>query len=93
MNDDELWFEQSGDELRDDEYPEEDSYEDDFSETVPCPHCGTDVYEDAVRCPVCENYITRAGPAASWANRPWWWIILGLLGTLAAILVLAGLVR
>ena len=52
-----------------------------------------DVYEDAVRCPVCENYITQGGPAASWADRPWWWVILGLLGTLAAILFLTGLVR
>ena len=26
--------------------------------TVPCPACGADIYDDAVRCPVCGEYIT-----------------------------------
>jgi hypothetical protein len=33
--------------------------EDDLEETVPCPYCGAAVYEDAERCPRCENYISR----------------------------------
>jgi hypothetical protein len=33
--------------------------DDDDDETVPCPHCGAAVYEDAERCPRCENYLSR----------------------------------
>jgi len=76
-------FEGPGDELRDDEYPDED---DDARETEPCPNCGTEVYEDAEQCPHCGEYITHShGPVA---GRPAWWIILGFLGILATILVL-----
>ncbi len=34
---------------------------DDESETVACPHCGADVYEDADRCPRCGEWITAGG--------------------------------
>jgi len=85
VNDD-LWFEESGDELRDDEFPDGDDH-DDLSQTLPCPECGLEVYEDAVRCPHCGNYITH--DTSVWSGRPVWWIALGLLGTLAVILALA----
>jgi predicted nucleic acid-binding Zn ribbon protein len=29
------------------------------SPEVPCPHCGTTITEDHLRCPRCENYITK----------------------------------
>lgn len=86
MPGDDRWFEEPGDELRDDEFPEEDEPDDDLSETVPCPQCGAEVYEDAVRCPACGAYITY--PSSVWSGRPGWWILLGLLGILAVILVL-----
>ena len=35
------------------------SHDDEDDETVPCPYCGAAVYEDAERCPRCENYISR----------------------------------
>jgi endogenous inhibitor of DNA gyrase (YacG/DUF329 family) len=51
---------------RDDrEYP---GPEDD-DETVPCPYCGAEVYEDAERCPHCESYISREDAPA---RKPWW---------------------
>ena len=28
-------------------------------DTVPCPYCGKAVYEDAERCPSCENYLSE----------------------------------
>ena len=87
MPGDELWFDETGDELRDDEFPDEDDFDDDSSLTLPCPQCGTEVYEDALRCPVCENYITHDTNVFS--GRPAWWIVLGLLGILAVIAVLA----
>lgn len=92
MSGDQRWFEEPDDELRDDEFPDPDQdpdlYDDDFSETLPCPQCGNEVYEDAVRCPHCGTYITHGTNV--WSQRPAWWIVLGLLGVLAVILVLAG---
>ena len=60
--------------------------DDDDSETVPCPDCGEDVYEDAERCPACGNYIVHTRPHI-WANRPLWWIVLGACG-IAAVIVM-----
>ena len=84
MPGDDQWFEEPGDELLDDEFPEEDEFDDDLSDTVPCSQCGAEVYEDAVRCPTCGTYITH--DANHWSGRPWWWIILALLGILGLTL-------
>ncbi len=79
-------FEESGDELYDDEYP--DDYDDDGpAETVPCPECGADVYEDAEQCPVCGSYIIHQTNV--FAGRPTWWIVLAVLGVVATIIALA----
>jgi len=39
--------------------------------TEPCPYCGQPVYEDAERCPACENYISQedAPLRQSWTFR------------------------
>ena len=78
----------------DDEFDDGDSDEWDFdddevSEVLPCPNCGAEVYEDALRCPVCGDYITFR--ASVWSGRNWWWIILGILGIAAVVLALSGL--
>ena len=59
---------------------EEDTYgddafeeEDDASQTSVCPECGHDVYEDAERCPHCQNYLSSDGYAT--ARKPLWIII------------------
>ena len=88
---DQRWFDES-DELDDNEYPDEDLEDDDLSETLPCPECGAEVYEDSERCPHCGHYITT-GSGSLWAGRPAWWVLLGLLGIVAvvfALIVLAG---
>ncbi|OHB72868.1 MAG: hypothetical protein A2V70_04460 [Planctomycetes bacterium RBG_13_63_9] len=95
MPDDDLRFEETGDELRDDEFPDDDgdddydddNYDDGPAETLPCGQCGAEIYEDAVRCPACGAYVTHN--ASIWSGRPPWWILLGIL---AAILALAGLI-
>jgi len=79
-------FEEPGDELHDDEYPDPDEFDDDTTETVPCPECGADVYEDAEQCPACGVYITHEHSAL--AGRPGWWIVLAVLGILATVVVL-----
>ena len=88
MSGNDLWFEEPGDELHDEEYPDDD-FDDDYSQTVACPECGTEVYEDAVQCSVCGSHITHHNNVFS--GRPTWWIILALLGILAVVLVFTGL--
>ncbi len=83
---DPLRFEESGDELRDEEYPDC-CNDDDLAETVSCPECGAVVYEDAQQCPVCGTYIIHR--ADVFAGRPAWWIVLAVLGVLAIIVALA----
>jgi hypothetical protein len=89
MTSDNTWFEDADDELTDDEYPDQDSMDDDLSQTAPCTNCGAEIYEDSVRCPVCGTYVT--GDTNPWVGRPKWWILLGVLGVVAAVVALAGL--
>ena len=69
--------------------PELDYWDDETSavEMIPCPNCGCEVYEEALQCPACGEYVTHSTHALS--GRPWWWIILGLIGIGATIYVLA----
>ena len=75
------------DEWSDDDY-DVDSFDDDESETVECPNCGADIYEDVDRCPVCGDFVVHSS-AYVWQNRPTWWVVLGLIGILAVIVALA----
>ncbi len=45
------------------------------------------IYDDAVRCPVCGEYITFA--TSPWQGKPWWWIVVGLLGIGATLYLLS----
>lgn len=76
--------------LEDWEYPDEDPVgEDDETVLIDCPRCGAEIYEDAVQCPICGEYVTRGSQA--WTGRPNWWIALGLLGIIAVIVTLLNL--
>jgi len=81
------WLDESSDPLGDDEYPDDDAWDDESAELMPCPECGADIYEETQRCPHCGSYITLT--SSPLAGRSWWWIALGLLGLLAVILALA----
>jgi hypothetical protein len=64
----------------DDEGPgpaDRDLTDDESTDTARCPHCGAEVYEDADKCPVCGEWILRAGVSPA-RLRPWWWIALAL---------------
>jgi predicted nucleic acid-binding Zn ribbon protein len=72
-------------------YPDDDWDDaDDESDTVPCRSCGEDIYEDAVRCPHCGNYLSDEDAPP---RRHPWWIVIGALAVLAIVAawVLAGL--
>ena len=46
------------------------------SATVECPACGSEVYEDVIRCPVCNEYVTAGGNGI---KMHWRMVALGLL--------------
>jgi hypothetical protein len=50
-------------------------------DTVPCPECHEEVYEESAHCPHCGHYLSV--DTNPWSGRPAWWIVLGLLGMLA----------
>ncbi len=56
---------------------------DDESETIPCPACGTEVYEDSPQCPVCGEYIF--GSTSSTHRWPWWWMVAAVITLVAFI--------
>lgn len=78
----EEWDEGDGD-------PPDGEFEDDSerSETVVCPACGADVYEDAEKCPLCGDWITPqlSGRAAPPLYR---WGAVVLLAVIAALIIL-----
>lgn len=71
----------------DDDVDEDWPDEPEFEETRPCPACGADVYEDSPRCPICGEYITHSR-SSTWAGRPVWYVLLGLLGIIAVVTML-----
>lgn len=54
--------------------------DDDYLTT--CPYCGESIYDDAERCPKCQNYISDEDAPAG--KRPWWFA----LGFLLCLLIL-----
>ncbi len=60
---------------------------DDEPALVDCPECGGAIYEEAEQCPLCGAYVIHR--SSLWTGRSLWWIVLGLLGIAAVILVLA----
>ena len=67
----------------DDDWPEDDGE----SEVVACPNCGADVYEEAEQCPSCGEYIVHG--SSLWDGKPLWWVLLGIAGVIAVIVVLS----
>jgi uncharacterized paraquat-inducible protein A len=57
-------------------------HDDDDDDTAVCPYCGASIYDDAVRCPRCENYLSREDAP----SRQSWWIVLTAI--LCVLLVL-----
>lgn len=71
------------DEWDDNDWPDD---SDDAAETIPCPSCRADIYEDAEQCPHCGDYVQHG--TSAWDDKPVWWVLAGLAGIVAVILVL-----
>lgn len=77
------------DDSHDPDEPFDGDWDDDGEpDTWPCRVCRAEVFEGNPRCPYCGADLTTTGHA--WADRPFWWVVLGLLGILT---VLYGMVR
>lgn len=83
---DESW-DRPEDDLPDDDWNDDDEDDEDEDNTLPCPECGREVYDQADVCPWCGAFIIHSADNP-WAGRSWWWIALGLLGIAAVIYVL-----
>jgi hypothetical protein len=81
------WFDDPTDSLSDHEFPDEDDPREGPSETLPCPECGAEVYEESPQCPHCGSYVVFS--THPFHGRSWWWIGLGILGIFAVIVILA----
>lgn len=66
------------------EDPDESDLDDDAdsSDTLSCPRCGRDVYEDAQRCPYCGHYVTMD---TVWYRKARWFIVAAVLALLAVL--------
>lgn len=65
------------------EAPERDNRDDDELETLPCPACGQQIYEEAEACPYCGEYVTHSTSVL--AGKPFWFVALALLGIVSVI--------
>ncbi len=58
------------------------SWDEDSDDTNPCPHCGEAVYEDAERCPRCEQYLSREDAPS---RQPGWFVACAVVCLLIAV--------
>jgi len=89
MDQDDYEFDSEDDELRDEEYPDEQDLNEDADgdlDLIPCSACGAEVYEDSVQCPVCGEYLTTTHNRFS--NWPISLVVFGVIGMLVTIWVL-----
>jgi endogenous inhibitor of DNA gyrase (YacG/DUF329 family) len=59
----------------DDDYTGFNTAPEDQDATIPCPHCGEDVHDDAEQCPACGQFLSQEDAPA--VSRPWW-ILVGV---------------
>lgn len=64
--------------------------DDESTPLVNCPNCRGEVYYEADSCPHCGEFLI--GDSNPLVGRPKWFVVLGLLGIVAVLLVLSGLI-
>jgi uncharacterized paraquat-inducible protein A len=71
--------------LNDSEFPDPsdmDDDEQDSTDTHPCPHCKTPIYDQSPRCPHCGNFISQN---KSSIRKPIWFLIAAILCLLVVL--------
>lgn len=69
--------------FHDEDEPEDDDEDASFDDggdddpTMPCPYCGAAIYDDAIRCPVCDRYLSDEERVKT--NQPLWVVITALV--------------
>lgn len=66
-----------------DDYSDYEAENPEGNDTITCRGCGRQIYEDAFQCPYCGQYVEA--DTSPWSDRPFWWIVLAILGLLAVI--------
>jgi hypothetical protein len=66
------------DEIDDADYPDP---ADDDEDTVPCPSCGAEIFDDAPQCPICGEYVTHATTMT--LHPIWRWTAIAILAVVA----------
>jgi hypothetical protein len=56
----------------------------DDGDTMPCPHCRREIYDDSERCPHCGEYL--GGSDEPGTGKPLW-VVVTVIVVLAAILL------
>ncbi len=75
------YWDDTPDHVDDHEDQDADLGDEESTDTVVCPECGADVYEDADQCPVCGMFVIP--DTRIWSGKPLWWVALGVLGLIA----------
>jgi predicted nucleic acid-binding Zn ribbon protein len=83
-----MGYDEQDDDLHDRELPDASDQDDDDGsvDTVACPSCGADVYEQAERCPHCGQY--QSGERARPQRRGLKWLIAVAFVCLLIVLVM-----
>ena len=55
--------------------------DEDDDQTIPCPHCGELVFEEAELCPNCGQYLSLEDSP----RRKPWWVVAGVLTCLGIV--------
>ena len=73
------------DDGEDEEWPDDNGP----AETITCPACSAEVYEEAPQCPVCGEYMIHETRVL--VGKSVWYVLLAILGIVSVIVVLSGL--
>ncbi|MBI1249654.1 hypothetical protein GC197_17655 [bacterium] len=66
-----------------------DEPDDDQDDTINCPNCGAEIFDDTDVCPICMHAIIH--DRSPWSGKSVGWIVLGVLGIIATIVMLLSL--
>ncbi len=65
--------------LYEDDDLDDEEGDDDDAVTMPCPHCFGTIYDDSVRCPHCEKYLSYEDSPRRKPGWIWFGLVVSLL--------------